>query len=229
MPYRSIRPLLYREWALTNIYTYVFIYMYNDISHWQPYICSYNIIQCTRAPWWRHQMETFSALLVLCAGNSPVTGEFPTQRLVTQSFDVFFYLCLNKWLSKQLWGWWFETPWCSLWHHCYADTKLYTCIQLVMTTMVSVMLSCCLDKKSMNPCPGILDCLTVPLYNTNGRQFACFCGCASDHLWFLRNSWNSHWSHDHTMHCSSHQNHCNCSNYLVYIQTTPITQGKAFP
>ena len=27
--------------------------------------------------WWRHQMETFSLLLALCAGNSPVTGEFP--------------------------------------------------------------------------------------------------------------------------------------------------------
>ena len=38
--------------------------------------------------WWRHQMETFSALLAICAGNSPVTGEFPTQRPVTQSFDV---------------------------------------------------------------------------------------------------------------------------------------------
>ena len=30
--------------------------------------------------WWRHQMETLSALLALCAGNSPVTGEFPAQR-----------------------------------------------------------------------------------------------------------------------------------------------------
>ena len=29
-------------------------------------------------------------LLALCAGNSPVTGEFPSQRPVTQSFDVFF-------------------------------------------------------------------------------------------------------------------------------------------
>ena len=27
--------------------------------------------------WWRHQRETFSASLALCAGNSPVTGEFP--------------------------------------------------------------------------------------------------------------------------------------------------------
>ena len=34
-------------------------------------------------------METFSALLAICAGNSPATGEFPAQRPVTQSFDVF--------------------------------------------------------------------------------------------------------------------------------------------
>ena len=38
--------------------------------------------------WWRHQMETYSALLAICAGNSPVTGEFPAQRAVTRSFDV---------------------------------------------------------------------------------------------------------------------------------------------
>ena len=46
-------------------------------------------------------MEEFSALLALCAGNSPVTVEFPSQRLVTRSFDVFFDLRLNKRLSKQ--------------------------------------------------------------------------------------------------------------------------------
>ena len=40
--------------------------------------------------WWRHQMETFSALLALSAGNSPVTSEFPSQRSVTRSFDIFF-------------------------------------------------------------------------------------------------------------------------------------------
>ena len=45
---------------------------------------------------WRHQIETFSALLAICAGNSPITGEFPAQRPVTWSFDVFFDLCLNK-------------------------------------------------------------------------------------------------------------------------------------
>ena len=47
-------------------------------------------------PWWRHQMGTFSALLALCAGNSPVTGEFPAQRPLRRSFDVFFDLRLNN-------------------------------------------------------------------------------------------------------------------------------------
>ena len=59
-------------------------------------------------------MKTFSALLAFCAGNP---GEFPTQRPVTRSFDVFFDLRLNKQLSKQSWGWWFETPSCPLWRH----------------------------------------------------------------------------------------------------------------
>ena len=69
--------------------------------------------------WWRHQMEKFSlfTLLAICAGNSPVPGEFPTQRPVTRNFDVFFNLRPNKLLSKQSWGWWFETPSRPLWRH----------------------------------------------------------------------------------------------------------------
>ena len=62
-------------------------------------------------------METFSALLVICAGNSPIPGEFPAQRPVTQSFDVFFDLRLNIRFSKQSWGWWFETLPRQLWRH----------------------------------------------------------------------------------------------------------------
>ena len=65
-------------------------------------------------------METLSALLALCAGNSPVTGEFPAQRPVTQSFDVFIDLRPNKRLGKQSWDWWFEAPWRSLWRPCNA-------------------------------------------------------------------------------------------------------------
>ena len=63
-------------------------------------------------------METFSALLAICVGNSPVPGEFPGQRPVTRSVDVFFDLRLNKRLSKQSWGWWFETLSRPLWRHC---------------------------------------------------------------------------------------------------------------
>ena len=68
--------------------------------------------------WWRHQMETFSALLALCGGNSPVTGEFPAQRPLMRSFDVFFDLRPSKRLCKQSGGWWFETPSRSLWRNC---------------------------------------------------------------------------------------------------------------
>ena len=47
-------------------------------------------------------METFSALLTICAGNSPGTGKFPAQRPVTRSFDVF------------------EKPSSPLWRRCNA-------------------------------------------------------------------------------------------------------------
>ena len=63
-------------------------------------------------------MEAFSVSLAICAGNSPVTGEFPAQRPVTRSFEVFFDLRLKKRLSKQSWGWWFETLSRPLWRHC---------------------------------------------------------------------------------------------------------------
>ena len=68
--------------------------------------------------WWRNQMETFFALLAICAGNSPVPGEFPAQMPVTRSFGVFFDLRLSKCWSKQSWGWWFETPSRPLWRQC---------------------------------------------------------------------------------------------------------------
>ena len=71
--------------------------------------------------WWRHQMETFSALLAICARNSPVSGEYPAQRPVTRSFDVFFDLCLDGRLSKHSWGWWLETQSRPLWRHSNED------------------------------------------------------------------------------------------------------------
>ena len=97
------------------------------------YVQPWNIVICNRChpwnmkyinkkteynkTWWRHQMETFSALLAIYAGNSPVSGEFLAQRPVTQSFDVFFNPRLIKRLSKHSWGWWFQTLSCPLWRH----------------------------------------------------------------------------------------------------------------
>ena len=84
--------------------------------------CTSRSIHAVRAllyieSWWRHQMETFSASLAICAGNSPIPGEFPAQRPVTRSFDIFFDLHPNKRLSKQWWGWWFERPSSPLWRN----------------------------------------------------------------------------------------------------------------
>ena len=76
--------------------------------------------------WWHHRVETFSVLLALCEGNPPVTGGFPSQRPVTQSFDVFFDLCQNELLSKQSRHWWLEIPSRSLWRHCNAETNIWT-------------------------------------------------------------------------------------------------------
>ena len=52
----------------------------------------------TWSTYWRHQMETFSALLAICAGNSPVTGEFPTPRPVTRAL---MFSLISAWIN----GW----------------------------------------------------------------------------------------------------------------------------
>ena len=92
---------------------------YHSIQNvWKLHIWKYGHISQGPMTWWRHQMKTFSALLTICVGNSPVSGEFPAQRPVTRSFKVLFDLRLNKRLSKQSWGWWFETLPCPLWRHC---------------------------------------------------------------------------------------------------------------
>ena len=55
---------------------------------------------------------------------SPVTGEFPSQRPVTWTFDISFDLCLTKRLSNQSRRWWFETPLSLLWRHWNVFTSL---------------------------------------------------------------------------------------------------------
>ena len=66
-------------------------------------------------------METFSASLAICAGNPSFIGEFPAQRPVVRSFDVFVDLRRTKQLSTQWWGWWFEPPLRPLCRHCNVE------------------------------------------------------------------------------------------------------------
>ena len=120
-------------------------------------------------------MEAFYALLSLCAENSPVTGEFPAQRPVTRSFDVFFDLRLIKWLSKQLqsWGWWFEAPSGLLWHHCNDETALFenwfTCFCLVGNVSplsAAYILNCVII--GLDECVSPIRCQAIGLHIHNG-------------------------------------------------------------
>ena len=99
-----------------------------------------------------HQMETFSALLALFAGNSPITGDVPPQRPVTRGFDVFLDLRMKKRLVKHSRRRWFETSSHSLWCHCniiwpcHANDVLYNTtyiwlVSLFMHFMLIMMLT----------------------------------------------------------------------------------------
>ena len=71
----------------------LFIYLFIDVI--------VMLIGWNSAPWWRHQMEPFSLLLAICAGNSPVTNEFSFKRPVTRSFDVSLMCArINGWVNN---------------------------------------------------------------------------------------------------------------------------------
>ena len=74
----------------SNAHNFKRTIVYSDVTNSHVYlpgwiaICSYSmgyinglLQDCNNPTWWRHQMETFCALLAICAGNSPVTCEFP--------------------------------------------------------------------------------------------------------------------------------------------------------
>ena len=96
------------------------------VGHGQVHSGIYELGQLSQC-WWSNTEQYIMTsshgnifpLLAFSAGNSPDTGESPSQRPVTQFFDVFFDLRLDKRLSKQSWGWWFETPSRPSWRQCY--------------------------------------------------------------------------------------------------------------
>ena len=98
------------------------------------------------------------------------TGEFPTQSPVTRSFDVFFDLRPNKQLSKQSWGWWFETPSRPLWRHCN-DMLLLMHIWRMYTVRAFCLYFC---YQSVLPMPFRVNSLTSEAMRSYDCRFLWF-------------------------------------------------------
>ena len=97
---------------------YIVLSSHKRNSHKLPTILSYGMmIVISMMTSWNGNI--FHVTGHLC-GEFTGPGEFPAQRPVTRSFDVFFDLHLNRRLSKQSWGWWFEMPSRPLWRHINA-------------------------------------------------------------------------------------------------------------
>ena len=95
----------------------------NIYSHWEKYRFIRNSWM-TEMVWytvihddvikWKHFPRYWPFVRGIHRG--PVNS--PHKWPVTRNFDVFLNLRLNKRLSKQSWGWWFETLSRPLWRHC---------------------------------------------------------------------------------------------------------------
>ena len=104
-------PIGHADWS-SNLWHNTVSHTRGHVHNITAFITSKMFGGACQISWLRHQIETFSALLALCAGNSP-----GTQRPVTRDFDVYFDRRPNKRLSKQSLGWWFETLSSPLWCH----------------------------------------------------------------------------------------------------------------
>ena len=139
-------PCLVEYFPLFIKLSYNFFDYFGSIYRWTKPITK--VQPFGKCPWRRHQMETFFALLALCAGGSSVTGEFRSQRPVTQSFDGFFNLLLNKRLSKPSIHRWFQTPSRSLWRYCNDCCVFFSVlhwIPFIMHKFVSIPLRTCIS------------------------------------------------------------------------------------
>ena len=121
-------------------------FSYPSRSHYL--LREYHINKAIR--WWRHQMEILFASLALCV------GEFPSQRPLTRSFDVFFDLCLNKRLRKQSWGWWLYTPSRPLWRHGIG-LYLVSLVHVFTHMSIHVLVNVCITYKKSRKNLGIRD------------------------------------------------------------------------
>ena len=119
----------------------VFVYLQREGSMLNSHITSRFSVSLVNYAWC-NQKETFSMLLALCGGNSPVTGEFPLPMPLTRSLNIFSDLRLHKRLSKQSRHRWFETPSHWLWRNwnviIWVHSKILSneCLLITLTTRV---------------------------------------------------------------------------------------------
>ena len=102
---------------ITSIHNIPYVYVCKRMQPiWLKYIHCYLVYYIVHS--WIAQIKFYMFSMIFQSPFwFPVTDEFPAQRPVTRSFHVFFDLRLDGRLSKQSWGWWFETPSRPLWRH----------------------------------------------------------------------------------------------------------------
>ena len=128
-------------------------------------------------------------------------GEFPTQRPVTRSFDVFFDLRLNKRLSKQSWGWWFEMLSCPLWRHCnvkvlirhimpiscaYVYVLLYVYFDYVWVRDRETLCPWARARARVRACVCLHACVRVCIYVCVNEWISVFCKLINRDIHLLR-------------------------------------------
>ena len=75
--------------------------MFYSVAHHVGFTSTFSQHPIPTRPWWRHQMETFSALLAICAGihrspvNSPLKGQW-------RGALMFYLICawINDWVNN---------------------------------------------------------------------------------------------------------------------------------
>ena len=138
---------------------------------------------------WNHFLRYWS----FCAGNSPVTGEFPSQRPVSRSFDVFFDLRLDKRLCKQSRRRWFVTPSHSLWRRCNVTLQ---CVSLCSCSQNIHVPSLLFDKLTVDDLFQIEPVLW-PWLTTHARSWDELTArwVTSRNIWFANAEWKTiQWS-----------------------------------
>ena len=137
----------------------------------------------------------------------------PTQRPVTRSFDVFFDLRLNKRLSKQSWGWWFETLLRSSWCHRNVLTVCSVqCLHIYRDSGAILTILNVMFRLRTKRTPFLRETHQLPMDSPTKDQHCGKCFYVMTPLWITESIWNQVWGALH---------HVNVINQYVQCQSFP--------